>query len=253
MSKESAFEVGRLYLQLKKIADVLTASQQDIFIGLPGLVGYWPMGMRAAGSVIEHSGSGFNLAQTGVCPTGYDGNSFSHLGNGTNYVSNSSTQLNLTGLETWISSSIRGLTLGGWFMLDSFPGSQGGLISKFGAVTQYAYAIYATSAQDIVMTISGNGSALLAATSQTVSLGQWYFVCGRFTPSTEVAIFVDGDKTVNVTAIPASVFASSQQFEVGRYFNDNTRVQHCKARDVFVCASALSDAVIEEIRATSVP
>ncbi len=253
MSLESAFEVGRLFDPINRIAATLVASQKDVFVRLPGLVAYWPMGMRAAGSVTDHTGNGFTLSQTGTCPVGYDGNSFAHIGNGTNYVSNSSAQLGLSGLETWVSSSMRGLTLGGWFMIDALPSINSGLVTRFGVVTNYGYALALQASGAVFGIISSNGSATFFAQSPVTTLGVWHFLALRFTPSTEVAVFVDGDKTVNSTAIPASMFVSSQALEVGRYQADNTRITHGKSRDVFVCASALSDALIEEIRTTSVP
>jgi len=214
---------------------------------------YWPMGIRfSSGAVAEHAGPGNSLLQTGICPTGYDGNSFAHLGDGTNYLY-ASGGFGVTGLETFISSSLRGLTIGGWFMIDAYPDTQGGLVTKFGTITEYAYALYARSTQDIVFVVSSNGSALFSVISAVVNLGQWYFFAGRFIPGTEVAVFVDGNKTTNTTAIPSSIHASAQNLEIGRYLALDNRIQHAKARDVFICAAALSDALIEEIRATSTP
>lgn len=254
MSDRTAFEVGRLYQPIKAIADTLVASQKDIFVRLPGLIGYWPMGIRAAsGQVVEHGGSGFNLLQTGTCPVGFDGNSFSHLGNGTNFVWSNSSQLAIVGTETWISSSLRGMTLGGWWMVDGLPASQGGLAGKFGVITDYGYALVVHSSGTIQAIISSTGSNIVSSTSPVAATGQWLFLTGRFTPGTELAVFVDGDKTVNTTAIPATINASSQDFEAGRFANDNALIAHCKSRDVFLCASALSDEVIEQVRATSVP
>lgn len=253
MGKETAFEVGRLYLQLKRIADVLTASTRDVFIGLPGLVGYWPMGIKFLnGTVVEHGGTLFSLSETGVCPAGDDGNAFTHVGNGVNFLS-SAGSLGVTGLETSISSSIRGLTFGGWFMIDGLPPSQAGFITKFGVVTNYGYALAVLSTGVIQVTISSNGSATTAVSSPAVGLGEWLFLAARFTPSAELAVFVSGDKTVNTASIPASVNVSTQTFEVGRYANDNSFIANAKARDVFICASALSDARLEEIRSASAP
>lgn len=253
MSKESAFEVGRLYQPIKAIADTLVASQKDVFVILPGLAGYYPMGIRnQSGHEVEHSGTGVNLIQQGTCPTAYDGNSFVHLGSGTNYLFGSSLY-GITGLETWITPSLRGLTVGGWFMADSTPAVGGGLISKDVVTPNRGYALAWFTANDPFFLTSGNGTAIQVVSAPAQSLGVWHFIVGRFIPSTEIAVFVDGDKTVNITAIPVSLNVSTQAFEVGRYFNDNTRVFHGKARDVFVCAAALSDALIEQIRVTSTP
>lgn len=253
MSEDTAFEIGRLYVPIKQIADTLVASQKDVFVRLPGLVAYWPMGIRAAASAMEHGGSGLTLTQVGVCPAGYDGDAFAHLGNGTNYFSNSSTQLNITGLETWISSSIRGLTLGGWFMVDVSPvSSPVGIVSRDGTAADRGYVLGWRQTDVPYFQVSGNGAATFSAEGPVSSLAAWHFIVGRYT-SSEIAVFVDGDKSVQTVGVPASLFASSQAFETGRYFNDNTRILHGKARDVFVCASALSDAVIEQVRLASSP
>lgn len=253
MSKESAFEVGRLYLQVKRIADTLTASQKDVFIQLPGLLAYYPMGIRfLTGAVAEHGGSGIQLLQTGVCPVGYDGNAFTHLGDGTNYLSASGV-MGVTGLETWMSSSLRGLTAGGWFMFDSLPGTSGGLLSKDDVAPDRGYYLAFGSAGVVTFSISGTGAAQVFAASGAVNLGAWHFVVGRFDPSIEVAVFVDGDKVTNTTAVPAQCNVSTGNFEVGRFAQNDALIQHCKARDVFICAGALSDALIEEVRVTSVP
>ncbi len=253
MSEESALEVGRLYVPIKAIADTLTAAQKDIFVRLPALIAYWPMGIRdLSGNVKDHSGALETLTQVGTCETGYDGNSFVHLGNGTNYL-NRATGFGITGLETWVTASLRGLTLGGWFMVDTTPTTSSGLISKDAPAANRGYSLTYDTADQPGFNMSGTGAAILSAVGQGVQTGQWHFIVGRFIPSTEVAVIVDGDKAVNTTAIPASEFVSSQPFEIGRFFADNNRVIHGKVRDVFVCAAALSDALIEETRVTSVP
>ncbi len=253
MSDKTAFEVGRLYQPIKAIADTLVASQKDIFVRLPGLVAYYPMGIRLAGNVVEHGGSGLVLSQTGTCQVGFDGNAFTHLGNGTNYVQSTSAQFGITGLETWINPSLRGLTVGGWFMTDSSPALDSGFISKDQTSPNRGYVLGWQAADNGFFQVTGTGAAMVTAFTPGLSLGVWNFIVGRFTPSTEVAIFSNSDKGVNTTAVPASQFVSPQAFNVGRYYADNARIVHGKARDVFVCASALSDQVIEQLRVTSVP
>lgn len=253
MSDKTAFEVGRLYAPVKQIADTLTASQQDLFVRLPGLQGYWPMGIRfSSGAVVEHGGAGNSLLQTGTCPVGFDGDSYAHLGDGTNYLY-ASGGFGITGLEAFITSSMRGLTLGGWFMIDGWPVQNSGLVTKFGSVTNYGYGLSLQSTGEIFAIVSSNGSATTVAQSQVAAMGEWHFLALRFIPSTEVAVFVDGDKTVNPTAVPASIFVSSQNFEVGRYQGADSRITHGKSRDVFVCSASLSDALIEQTRVTSAP
>ena len=138
-------------------------------------------------------------------------------------------------------------------MVDATPSSNSGLATREDATPDRAYALAWTTSDEPFFAISGTGASLVTAISAASALGVWHFVVGRYVPSVEVACFVDGVKTVNATAVPASVNASSQGFEIGRDQNDNSRIIHGKARDVFICAAALSDALIEEVRVTSVP
>ncbi len=254
MGERTAFEVGRLYQPIKQIADVLTASQKDIFIRLPGLEEYWPCGIRtSAGQLAEHGGGGSSLTMFGTVPTGFDGDSYAHLGNGVNYF-NQGSVAGITGGETYIDAAIRGLTVGGWFMVDTQPsGSSDTLISRDGTAPQRGYQLSWTTVNLPRFGASGTGAAIIFATGPTATTGVWHFIVGRFTPSTEIAIFVDGDKTVNVTAIPATVNVSTAAFQVGRRALDDSSIIHAKARDVFVCAAALEDDIIAALRANSQP
>lgn len=252
--EHTAFEVGRLFVPLSAIANTLVASQKDIFIRLPGLLAYWTGGTRgAAAALSDHSGSVLPLSQNNTVPTAYDGNSYVHLGNGINYLKSVSSVFGVTGAETFIDASIRGITFGGWFMVDSLPASAAGLVSKDGVAPQRGYSVQVTSGGVFTALFSGNGAAVITANSASYPISAWRFIVARFIPSTEVAVFVDGDKSTNTTAVPVAQFVSTQQFEVGRSGALDARIAHAKARDVFICAAALSDALIEEIRVTSVP
>lgn len=253
MSSESAVEIGRLFLPIQAIANVLTAAQKDLFVRLPGLLVYYPCGIRGgSGELVEHGGFGVDLLPTGISPTGYDGNAYVHLGDGTNYLSRSGLG-EVTGLETWIAPGLRGLTLGGWFQADEVPVTANrGMVAKDGPIPERGYGLAWQTDGSVAAFVSGTGSNLLAV-ADTVDYGVWHFIVCRFTPSTEIALFVNGVKSTNTSAIPASINVSTSNFELGRYQNDDARTFHGRARDVFVCAAALSDALIEEIRLSSVP
>lgn len=253
MSNESV-EIGRLYVPIKQIADVLTASQKDLFVKLPGITGYFPMSIvDTAAKAVNHVAGGLDLSQTGVCPIGYDGNAYRELGSGTNFLS-SSLDYGLAGTETYIDATLRGFTVGSWVWLDGLPSAVVGVVSKFGVVTSYGYALLINPAGTSSLYISSNGSALTTVTSSgSIAINTWAFIVARFRPAAGIDIFVNGQKTTNATAIPASCFVSSQAFEVGRYLNDNDRIFDGRSRDVFVCRLALSDALIEEVRQSSLP
>lgn len=253
MGADTAFEVGRLYQPIKAISDILTSSAEEIFIQLPGIEGYYPMSIvNGSGQAINHTGSGDPLTQTGVVPVGFDGNAYRQLGSGINYLFAASAY-GLTGLETFIDSSLRGFTIGGWFMLDSLTSSPFGLISRSGNTPDLGYGLVALNTGAPRLFMSNNGTTTVNATGANLPLSEWHFVAGRYIPSVEVAVFVDGVKVTNTVSIPASAFVSSQGFEVGRYLNDNSRIPNAKVRDVFICRTALSDAQIAAIRTATAP
>lgn len=254
MSLEAAFEVGRLYLPLKTIADQFSLAQKDLFIRLPALRGYWPMSaVNYLGRAIDHSNASVNLQRTGAPTYNFDGNAYVQLGVATDFLYTASGELDFTGTEAWVDSSLRGLTVGGWFWVDSTPVAFAGLISKYAPTPQRGFTLYWTSTNDPAFHVSSDGQPGVGIQGSARSIQTWHFIVARFTPSAEVALFVDGDKITNTTAIPASVYVSSQNFEIGRFDNDNGYIIEGKARDVFVCAAALSDATLSDLYQASLP
>lgn len=254
MSADTATEVGRLYRPIKQIADVLTAGQQDLFIQLPGLRGYWPMSaVDFLGNAKDHSGASSDLAGIGSTYFSYDGNANVHTGPGTDYLAGSVSAQRVLGTEAWIDSSLRGLTVGGWVKIDALPAVSSGIIGQSGDTPNRSWTLRVLSTGQPSFFVSGTGAAVVDASGVAVATGVWHFFAGRFIPSTEVAVFANGDKTVNTTAVPASLFTSTQAFEIGRYFNNNTLVFHGAIRDAFLCATALSDELIEQVRLSSTP
>lgn len=253
MSSESV-EIGRLWLQLKRIADVMTAGQKDLFIGLPGLTGYFPMSIvDTAAKAVNHAQGGLDLAEVGVCPIGYDGNSYRQLGSGVNYLS-SSLDYALTGLETYIETAMRGFTIGGWFNVGSLSPSFSGLISKDGGTANRGYSLAISSAGLVRLQVSlSGGTPVFEETATVIGIGGWHFVVARFTPSVEMSVFVDGNKSTKTTGVPASCNVSSQAFEVGRFFAVDANILTSKVRDAFVARAILSDELIEELRLASQP
>ncbi|KKK90530.1 hypothetical protein LCGC14_2722070 [marine sediment metagenome] len=242
MSYETAFEVGRLFHPLKTIADAVSPVERDPFIHLPALRAYWPMSIvRSTGAAEDHAGTSVGLLRQGGPLYGFDGNAYIELGISNGYMATASSALNITGTEAWIASSLRGLTIGGWFWVDSTPSVDNGLVTKAAAPTELGFGLLWNSSNVPLFHVSGTGSDWPGIGYPAQPLDTWLFIAGRFTPSTEVAIFVNGDKAINTTSIPAAINVSTQNFEVGRYYNDNNRIIEGRARDVFICTAALSD------------
>jgi hypothetical protein len=151
-------------------------------------------------------------------------------------------QFDILGSEAYVANP--GLTLGGWFWCDApSMGAQVGFIAKYDVTAnQRAYALYKFTTDLVTMLVSTDGvnNVIIAHTTAMV-VNSWNHVVGRFTPSTELAIFLNNVKVTNVAAIPASVFNSSASLRVG-----DIRATYLdgRASQCFICASALSDALI---------
>jgi len=219
------------------------------FLALPGLVGYWPMSsiQRSTGNAFDLSGQARTLTYNGN-PTYTVFNSVVPIinldGTGDFLSRADETDLDILGTETIYAAAVRGLTLGGWFLFDTI-GVDAGLISKFGAAGQRSYMLEQRSSDTVQLRVSVDGTALIDVTSGVITTAQWYFIVGRFTPSTETAIWVNGVKTVNTTSIPASIFNSTSALQIGAFASANTvdgRASLC-----FLSANALTDAVISSL------
>ena len=253
MSADTAFEVGRLYGPLKRLSDVIVGAQRDIFIKLPAISGYFPMSIvDVNGGAVNHAAGDIDASMVGIVPLAFDGNSYRQLGNGVNYLNAPGAYI-LTGVETYVDSSVRGWTIGGWFMIDNLPVNVGGVISRDGGSAQRGYSIQVRSTGIFRGSVSLSGVGVTQVNSGAFPIGVWQFVALRFKPSVEIAIFVNGTKTVNTTAIPASTFVSSEPFQIGRTQGSDLLIADAKVRDVFVSQSALSDELLALVKASSAP
>lgn len=133
------------------------------------------------------------------------------------------------------------LTLGGWFFWNAVPTTSVNFIGRTGVSGSFSYGLQ-TSGSVIQAYVSGNGTSVTAiADSQGAALpATWYFYAMRFTHSSELAIFVNSVKTVNTTAIPASIFAGTAAFQIGAC-SALTQFMNGRAALTFLSAGALSD------------
>lgn len=207
---------------------------------LPGLRGFWPFSSTdESENAYDLSGQGRTLTPQNGATTAVPADSIfpyaSLLSSASRYFSRADEAgLDITGE----------LTFGGWFYFTTTPASSMGLLSKNEPTgNQRAYTLFKLSTNAIRFQVSSNGTATTAVDSTaTVATGTWYFIAGRYTPSSELAIWLDDEKTINTTSIPAAIFDSSAGFAVGR--TDGGNYLNGRAALCFVCAKALSDDTI---------
>lgn len=222
------------------------------FLAIPGLRGLWcASSFDENGDVYDLSGQGRTLSYQGNPVFNYDNLVPTLELDGTgDYLSRTDEAgLDIIGDESYVSAN--GLTLGGWFYPTDWSSRNfQGLIGKYDPTgNQRAYLLFkTTTGPDVRFNVSNNGTATTVVPS---SIGlpnedEWHFIVGRYAPSTELAIWVDGTKDTNVTSIPATINNSNANFRIGDY---DTAAQNFYGNWClgFLSAVAVSDAIVEQL------
>ena len=107
--------------------------------------------------------------------------------------------------------AINGLTCGGWFQMTS----NDFLMGAWQTAANQVWRLFVNGSAPTFY-VSSTGANSFSVAAGNITAGQWYFVAARYTPSTELAIWLNDTKTVNTTNIPASLYDSaSANFSVG--------------------------------------
>lgn len=217
-------------------------------LGLPGLRGAWLGAVDATGSLLDQSGNGLTLSRNGGVAYTVVGKALcADFDGATGYLNRADeAALDITGSESYISTADRGLTIGGWWYPDVINSVAKHLISKWnGSLNQRSHVLAIDAQNRFQFFVSSDGIGLVGVPDgvNLPSAGQWYFVVGRYRPSTEMAIFVNRNKTASTTSIPASIYSSTAPFRIGAS-GDSAFWFDGRAALVFICAAALPDEAI---------
>lgn len=224
------------------------------FLDIPALVGFWPFSsvQRSTGNVYDVSGQGRTLTYRGNPTFNFYNNlvPYIDLDGAGDYVDRADeTDLDILGTETIFPAAVRGLTYGGYYWANNPAAlaSQALMFKGTNAAGTFAYWLSKlNTGPDIVFRVSVDGTAVTSVTS-TVSLvaNTWYFIWGRFIPSTSLDIGINTTITSNAAAIPASIFNSAQPFAIGGIGGATPGLYlPGRASFCFLSANALSDACI---------
>jgi hypothetical protein len=232
------------------------------FLALPALRAFWPM------SAVDYtnpqardiSGGGYHLTNNNTATFGYDPNRVlvpCAFFDGVNqYLSRAdggaANWADIVGTETYIENTAvtaRGLTLGGWFLADTLTAAMFVMSKSPGSViATHAYSIQwrGDVANDPFLFRISDGVAFTTATSTVVTqTDSWYFAVGRFRPSTNVDVFVNGTQD-NAGAAPAAIIDAAAAFTIGAHAVPGNYLDG-RASLCFLCAAALDDATIDSV------
>lgn len=217
------------------------------FLGLPGLRGFWPM-TSVGGTALAYdmSGQGRTLTFNGNPEYGHaDGVGYIDFDGTGDYLSLADASgLDITGTETYVASACRGLTIGGWFAPDSASASDM-YMSKYNSVgsDQRSYLLWQSSGRPYFsISLDGTvGTRIDATAPDAVTTDQWQFIVGRFIPSTELSIHVNGVKTSLTSGVHASIHSGTAPLEIGSYNAGVGGPYDGKASRLFLEVMALDD------------
>lgn len=223
------------------------ANAQALFTSLPGLRGLWFMsGVDSNGDVYDISGVGKTLTNNNTVV--FDNDSLvpyaQFVAANSEYLERTDeADLDISGTEAFIANN--GLTMGGWFYHDTIGASQGEL-TKWGNSGNLSYLLFVTGGGAVSFQMSDDGTNVSAVNSAAITANVWRFHVGRFTPSSEVAVFVNNIKVTAATA-RASIFNSSANFRIGSTNAGAGRFLDGRAAFCFLCASALPDFMVSNL------
>ena len=218
------------------------------YMALPGLVGFWPMSsvQRSTGNAYDLSGQGRTLTYNdNPAYTYYNGLvPYIDLDGTGDFLSRATeTDLDIQGSETIFTTGAAGLTMGGWFWADATADPT--LISKHDNATATNSSYMLDISSGLTRMIVYNASTGYSVSGEALTIGVWYFIVGRFVPSTSVDLWVNATKTSNTTSIAASLNATTPPFQIGA--RNSAALLNGRASMVFLCANALGDDLISSL------
>jgi hypothetical protein len=203
-----------LYNPVHAFADAIGMLQM-----FPGIVGIWPGSVSGGGSgnqnmLVDVSGNALHLTRNGspVFNAAQLRSIVSFNGSTDYYTHADAAIFDILGTETHIASTLRGLTIGAWIFPDNaLPAATEQILTKGGTS---AYLISRGTTGLMNLWISDGITPVQVASTSAVGTG-WSFVCGRFDPSTEQKLWVNGTSYTNTTSIPASIANVADNFSIG--------------------------------------
>lgn len=220
------------------------------FSNLPGLRGLWTMAdYDTSGNAEDQTNYDLLLTNHGVV-FNYDGLvPYGDLdGVGDFFDRADEAALSITGSESHIDASVRGLTCGIW-CYSTDDATEQCLISKWTNSGQYSYLLELRGdvagdyARLYISDDGTNSDSVISSVGYTTS--KWHFIVGRFCDADtgeELSIWVNGVKTTDTTA-RASIFDGTDDFAIGADGGGNTPLTG-RVSIAFLCASALPDDMI---------
>lgn len=227
------------------------------YLALPGLRGFWPMSAVAYTNPqgLDLSGNGSHLTNNNTSTFGH-----TYLIPHVSFVSGSSQSLSktdggaanwadITGTETYIDAADRGLTFYAWVYFDNAASANEHIMAKWGGggAGTWSYRLLRIATGELYGVVSTDGTTFVAkTTTDTLAATTWYFVALQYDPSTELSVWINGEKDTLAVGVPASIFDSTSAFYLGCSSVPNAYMDG-KQSMVALCASFHSNSIIKAV------
>lgn len=220
------------------------------YLALPGLRGFWTMGSHdATPRVSDLSGQGRHLTLAGASLN--DMITFMNLAPAFRSSITATRHLvradeggfRITGAETHVASTRRGLTLGAWVHFYELP-QNASIMAKYHTSAQRSYMLVAVSANSYlsgIISVDGTNTFTVVSDNDTIDTGEWIFTAMRFEPSTRLKIWINDNTWENTTSVPASIYNSTSEFNIAASQDGGGNHMNGWHSFSFLCAMALSD------------
>lgn len=253
MTVDAAFEIGRFYHLVEQLVGARVNGTYSVFKLLSGLRGFWPMSaMSAGGRPQDFGGQALDLSYNGGAKYGYDGLApyAAFDGAGDYFDVGDTSALDISGAEAFVEDAAQGLTMGGWFYHNALTGYQG-YVTKWGDPGQKSYGLYKNSTQAIRFLVTNDGTATTQLSSSVVPTTlSWMFIVARYRAGLSLDLYVNGTRDTLPSA-PGSLFNSSRDFRIGNQHGSSSWYLDGRASLCFLCATALSDEVVDNLFSVS--
>lgn len=240
-----------LYNPVHAFADAVSMLQM-----FPGLRGLWPgSAIDGSGNLRDFSGNGLLLTRNGGVSTFPDKGLVPTINyNGTTAYHNRADEaaFDIIGNETYVGGPYQGLTIGSWVFFDNVASATEGISGKWNTAANRSYRIARFSNGAAFFEVSVDGAVATQVFTAGIVGAAAAFVCGRFDPSSELKVWLNGETNTNTTSIPATIFNSSADFVIGG-IHGGSQLLDGRIALSFLCAAALPDVFINTFYQMTAP
>lgn len=221
------------------------------YLALPNLRGFWPFSsVDNSSNVYDLSGQGRTLTPNSISFS----SAFQVYNNTIPYVTLDGSADYFSRADEAGLEHAGSLTIGCWVRFNATPVNGGGIIGKYLTTGDVrSYGLFSVGGSQLQFGVSDDGTNavghLSTVTSSAVATGVWYFLTGRFTSGSEVALYLNRNRFTDTTSLTAAANNASA-FEIGRRNAAGTfnNIDVCLG---YLASAALPEQIIYDLYASS--